>query len=193
MTGDASIVWVNEVDPARAVELAGSKMGRLTELHRAGVEVPCGFAVTVEANRRHCADSGLDGRIDAVLGRLGSLEPAEDGAEDRVAAASAEIRELVETTPLGRSLAGEITEAYQELCLRCVDVNTPTAVRSSATGEDAADASFAGIFDTYLGVSGPDRVLDAVRRCWASLFTARALDYRLRRSISHHAMPIAVG
>jgi pyruvate,water dikinase len=85
------------------------------------------------------------------------------------------------------------TEAYEELCLRCVDVNVPTAVRSSATGEDAADASFAGIFDTYLGVSGGPRVLDAVRACWGSLFTARALAYRLRKGISHHAMPIAVG
>ena len=69
----------------------------------------------------------------------------------------------------------------------------PVAVRSSATGEDAADACFAGIFDTYLGVSGIERVLDAVRNCWGSLFTGRALAYRLRKGISHHAMPIAVG
>ena len=74
-----------------------------------------------------------------------------------------------------------------------MDVNVPTAVRSSATGEDAADASFAGIFDTYLGVSGPQRVLDAIRACWGSLFTGRALAYRLRKGISHHDMPIAVG
>ena len=91
------------------------------------------------------------------------------------------------------ALTQAIVEAYEELCLRCVDVNVPTAVRSSATGEDAADASFAGIFDTYLGVSGPQRVLDAIRACWGSLFTARALAYRLRKGISHHDMPIAVG
>jgi pyruvate,water dikinase len=91
------------------------------------------------------------------------------------------------------ALAAAVVEAYEELCLRCVDVNVPTAVRSSATGEDAADASFAGIFDTYLGVSGPQRVLDAIRACWGSLFTARALAYRLRKGIDHHAMPIAVG
>jgi pyruvate,water dikinase len=90
-------------------------------------------------------------------------------------------------------LTASIIEAYEELCLRCVDVNVPTAVRSSATGEDAADASFAGIFDTYLGVSGPQRVLDAIRACWGSLFTGRALAYRLRKGISHHDMPIAVG
>ncbi len=94
---------------------------------------------------------------------------------------------------MSEALTAEISQAYEELCLRCTDVNVPTAVRSSATGEDAADASFAGIFDTYLGVSGNERVLDAVRRCWASLFTGRALAYRLRKGISHHDMPIAVG
>jgi pyruvate,water dikinase len=185
----ATTVWVDgEGEPAAMVAAAGSKIGRLAELQRCGVEVPRGFAVTVDAYRRHCVESGLDAGIDEIIGGLGA-----DPAAAAVEAASARIRELVETTPMSAALAGEITEAYEELCLRCTDVNVPTAVRSSATGEDAADASFAGIFDTYLGVSGTPRVLDAVRRCWASLFTARALAYRLRKGISHHDMPIAVG
>jgi pyruvate,water dikinase len=90
-------------------------------------------------------------------------------------------------------LTAEITEAYEELCLQCTDVNVPTAVRSSATGEDAADASFAGIFDTYLGVSGTAAGAGGGAPLLGSLFTGRALAYRLRRGISHHAMPIAVG
>ncbi len=184
----ASVVWVDEVDPGEAVALAGSKMGRLTELHLAGVEVPRGFAVTVDAYRRHCAESGLDGRIDEVITRLGT-----EASDAEVEKASAEIRALFEATPMSGALAADIIEAYDELSLRCVEVNAPTAVRSSATGEDAADASFAGIFDTYLGVAGADRVLEAVRQCWGSLFTGRALAYRLRKGISHHAMPIAVG
>jgi pyruvate,water dikinase len=188
-----SVVWVDEVDPAQAVALAGSKMGRLTELHRAGVEVPRGFAVTVEAYRRHCAESGLDGQIDEVIEWLGAGEGGADVTDAAVEDASARIRALFAQTPMSDGLAAEITEAYDELSLRCVDVNVPTAVRSSATGEDAADASFAGIFDTYLGVAGATRVLDAVRQCWGSLFTGRALAYRLRKGISHHAMPIAVG
>ncbi|MGQ0576296.1 MAG: PEP/pyruvate-binding domain-containing protein [Pseudonocardia sp.] len=188
MVETGSIVWVDEVDPAAAVAAAGSKMGRLTELHRAGVQVPMGFAVTVAAYRRHCAESGLDARIDEVVALLGG-EPSDAQVQD----ASRHIRAMFEATPMPDALAAEITEAYEELCLRCVDVNVPTAVRSSATGEDAADASFAGIFDTYLGVSGTGRVLDAVRSCWGSLFTGRALAYRLRKGISHHAMPIAVG
>lgn len=186
--GTDSIVWVDEVDPATAVAVAGSKMGRLTELHRVGVQVPQGFAVTVEAYRRHCADSGLDGRIEQVLAGLGATP-----AEAEVEQASAAIRDLFTATAMSASLEAEIVVAYDELSLRCLEVNPPTAVRSSATGEDAADASFAGIFDTYLGISGPQRVLDAVRACWGSLFTGRALAYRLRKGISHHDMPIAVG
>lgn len=182
------VVWVDGVDPAVAVAVAGSKMGRLTELHRAGVTVPQGFAVTVEAYRMQCAESGLDTRIDEAISGMG-------GSPDEAAvnSASARIRELFEQTPISDALVVEITEAYEEICLRRVDINVPTAVRSSATGEDAADASFAGIFDTYLGVSGAERVLDAVRSCWGSLFTARALTYRLRKGISHVDMPIAVG
>ncbi|MFB9741019.1 PEP/pyruvate-binding domain-containing protein [Pseudonocardia sulfidoxydans] len=183
-----NVVWVDAVEPDEAVPAAGSKIGRLADLHRTGVEVPQGFAVTVDAYRRHCGDAGLDPQIDAVLARLGA-EPSEADVE----AASAEIRELFVATPMTDALAAEITDAYEELCVRCVDVNVPTAVRSSATGEDAADASFAGIFDTYLGVSGAPRVLDAIRACWGSLFTGRALAYRLRKGISHHDMPIAVG
>lgn len=183
-----AIAWLDEVDPAEAVACGGAKMGRLAELLASGVLVPQGFAVTVDAYLRHCTESGLDSRIDAVLAGLGP-DP-DDGA---VEAASAAIRELFVTTPVSADLTARLTEAYEELCLRCVDVNVPVAVRSSATGEDAADASFAGIFDTYLGVSGIERVVDSVRRCWGSLFTARALAYRLRRGISHHDMPIAVG
>ncbi|MGE3286310.1 MAG: PEP/pyruvate-binding domain-containing protein [Pseudonocardia sp.] len=188
MVGTGSVVWIDEVDPAVAVAAAGSKMGRLVELHRAGVQVPAGFAVTIDAYRRYCAESGLDARIDETLVPLGT-EPSPADVE----AASRHIRDLFDATPMPEALAGEIAEAYEELSLRCVDVNVPTAVRSSATGEDAADASFAGIFDTYLGVSGTGRVLDAVRACWGSLFTGRALAYRLRKQISHHDMPIAVG
>lgn len=180
-----SIVWTHEVDPSTAVRLTGAKMGRLAELGRAGVTVPAGFSVTVDAYRRHCAESGLDARIDEITRGL--------SADADLQHASARIREEFARREIAPELAAEITEAYQDLCVQCVDINVPTAVRSSATGEDSSAASFAGIFDTYLGVSGPARVLDAVRRCWASLFTARALSYRLRNGISHHDMPIAVG
>lgn len=188
MTDKDNIVWIDAVDVDTAVRVAGSKMGRLTELHLAGATVPDSFSVTTSAYRTHVVASGLDTFASEVIDSLGA-----DPSPDEVEAASARIREEFASRPIGDELAEEIRAAYQELCLRCVEVNVPVAVRSSATGEDSGEASFAGIFDTYLGMSGEERVLDAVRDCWASLFTGRALDYRLRRGISHLDMPMAVG
>jgi pyruvate,water dikinase len=183
-----TILWTDRADPATASTVAGAKMGRLSELVQAGVSVPAGFSVTIDAYRQHCAHSCLDDAIDETLAGLG-----DNPGPDKIEQASRTIRAEFERQPVADALARDIIEAYDDLCMRCVEVNLPTAVRSSATGEDSDDASFAGIFDTYLGVSGAGRVLEAVRACWGSLFTERALDYRRRRGISHHEMPIAVG
>jgi len=185
--GDA-IAWVDAIVPEQAVGVCGAKMGRLAELTQAGVALPKGFTVTVDAYRRHWAQTGLDQAVDAALAGLG---PAAGSAEIEEAAGAA--RSELTRRDLSADLAGLISEAYEELSSRCFDINVPTAVRSSAIGEDSGTASFAGIFDTYLGVSGPDRVLEAVRQCWASLFNARAVAYRLRSGTSHRDMPMAVG
>lgn len=163
-------------------------MGRLADVRRAGVSVPRGFVVTTDSYRQYCADSGVGSAIEDALARLGPDSSATD-LED----VSERARSLFDATAMPTHLATDITQAYEQLCDRCAGVDVPTAVRSSAVGEDAADASFAGIFDTHLGVSGGPSVLRAVRSCWASLFTSRALAYRLRAGISHHDMPIAVG
>ncbi|MFT3874375.1 MAG: PEP/pyruvate-binding domain-containing protein [Nocardioides sp.] len=184
----APVLWLDTVEPEQAIALTGAKMGRLCELRAAGAAVPDGFSVSIDGYRQHTAAAGLDDFIETVLGELGS-----DPSPGDVETASATIRGEFEVRPVEPSLASAIIEAYDELSERCLEVNPPVAVRSSATGEDSADASFAGIFDTYLGISGADRVLGAVRRCWGSLFTGRALDYRHRRGISHLDMPIAVG
>jgi phosphoenolpyruvate synthase/pyruvate phosphate dikinase len=198
MTGAESIVRVDDPTPSTPMADAGAKMGRLSRLHRLGVLVPRGFTVTTAAYRRHCAETGLDTRIEKAFAQLGT-----DLDHDVLSAAAARLRDVVERTPLSGGLAAEITEAYAELCHRCHEndghendgheLDIPTAVRSSAAGEDGDTASFAGIFDTYLGVSGTSRVLAAVRSCWGSLFTARAMAYRLRRNIGHREMPFAVG
>ena len=182
------IAWVDEIAPDQAVGTCGAKMGRLAELLAAGVTLPKGFTVTVDAYRQHCAASGLDRALDAVLGPLRPDTPA---AEVEAAARAAQAE--VTGRDLDPALAVPIGEAYEELSSRCFDINVPTAVRSSAIGEDSGTASFAGIFDTYLGVSGQDRVLDAVRACWASLFNTRAVAYRLRAGTHHRDMPMAVG
>ena len=183
-----AIAWVDEVAPEQALGTCGAKMGRLAELLRAGVCLPKGFTVTVEAFRRHWAQAGLDEVADAALGGLGS-----DAGPAEVEAAAHAIRAGLAGRNLSTELAALIGDAYEELSSRCFEINVPTAVRSSAIGEDSGTASFAGIFDTYLGVSGPDRVLRAVQQCWASLFNTRAVAYRLRAGTHHRDMPMAVG
>lgn len=118
------------------------------------------------------------------------VEPSAAAVED----ASAKIRALFEATPMPEALAAKITDAYESLCLRCVDVNVPTAVRSSAAGEDARGSAVRRYLRHLPRRFGcPAGALDAVRSCWGSLFTGHALAYRLRKGISHHDMPIAVG
>jgi len=183
-----AIAWVDEVAPDEAVGICGAKMGRLAELLNAGVSLPKGFTVTVEAFRQHWDQAGLDEVADAALGGI----VAETGPAE-IEAAAAAVRAELAGRDLGADLAALIADAYEELSSRCFEINVPTAVRSSAIGEDSGTASFAGIFDTYLGVSGPDRVLDAVRRCWVSLFNTRAVAYRLKGGTHHRDMPMAVG
>ncbi len=183
-----AIAWVDAIAPEQAVGICGAKMGRLAELRQAGVTLPQGFTVTVEAYRQHCVQTGLDQAIDDALAGLGpGAMPA--GIE----AAAQTARAAMTSCELDAGLASLISDAYEELSARCFDVNVPTAVRSSAIGEDSGTASFAGIFDTYLGVSGKERVLAAVRQCWASLFSPRAVAYRLRAGTGHRDMPMAVG
>jgi pyruvate, water dikinase len=190
-----AIAWIDEIAPDEAVGVCGAKMGRLAELLQAGVSLPKGFTVTVEAFRRHWDQTGLDEVADAALAGLVADSKAEAAEVEpaKIEAAASAVRAELAGRQLGADLAALIGDAYEELSSRCFEINVPTAVRSSAIGEDSGTASFAGIFDTYLGVSGPDRVLDAVRRCWASLFSTRAVAYRLRTETRHRDMPMAVG
>ncbi|TNC25172.1 PEP/pyruvate-binding domain-containing protein [Amycolatopsis alkalitolerans] len=183
-----AVIDLDDLTPGNATVAGGAKIGRLVEMAAAGAEVPKGFVVGVDAYLRHCAESGLDVVVDGVLGEL---PPEPSGAE--VDAASAEIRAAFAGAALPVDLAKAIADSYERLCVRCTDINLPVAVRSSATGEDGNHSSFAGIFDTYLGVAGPQAVLESVRDCWGSLFTARALAYRHSGGISHRDMPMAVG
>ncbi|WP_424217197.1 rifamycin-inactivating phosphotransferase (plasmid) [Streptomyces sp. BI20] len=163
-------------------DLVGGKaanLGALTEIE--GVRVPDGFCVTTEAFRLVTARTpGLDGLLDA----LSATDPEDRAA---LAALAAAIRHAIEETPLPDGLAEEITDATARL-----GADAACAVRSSATAEDLPTASFAGQQDTYLNVLGPAEVLRHVGRCWASLFTDRAVAYRARRGIDHRAVRMAV-
>src|SRR5690349_6342076 len=188
VTSSGAIAWVDDIAPDQAIGICGAKMGRLAELFRAGVNLPKGFTVTVGAFRRHWEQARLAEIADAALGGLGA------GAEHaEIEAGAAAVRTVVGAGEMRGERAALSGGAYEELCSRCFEINVPAAVRSSAIGEDSGTASFAGIFDSYLGVSGPDRVLDAVRACWASLFSTRAVAYRLRAGLHYADMPMAVG
>src|SRR5688500_5225508 len=170
-----------EIDRTQ-VALVGGKGAHLGELSRIeGVRVPAGFCVTTDAFQRIMADApSLGERLD----RLSRLE-----ADDREAirALGAEIRAAIEGIAIPGGLAAAITRALAGL-----GEGAACAVRSSATAEDLPTASFAGQQDTYLNVVGPAAILQHVSRCWASLFTERAVTYRLRNGIDHRKVHMAV-
>jgi pyruvate, water dikinase len=184
----SGVLWVNDLSDDALVR-AGAKMARLGALRRHGVVVPDGFVITTDIFERFLSTSSLSERLDNFMD---GLRGAADDTE-RVRAVATEIRTAVAAEPLEATIRDTIVDSYEELCYRRRDLNVPVAVRSSATGEDAADSSFAGLFDTYLGVTGPQRLLESVRNCWASLFTERALSYQLRRGLDYRASPMAVG
>jgi phosphohistidine swiveling domain-containing protein len=155
--------------------LVGGKALNLGVMTRAGLPVPPGCCLTTEAYRRVTEGAGLD----EVLDRLAAT-PAGDVAA--LAGLAARARELVAAA----RVPDDIAEAVRGLA------DGPVAVRSSATAEDLPHASFAGQQDTYLNVVGPEAVLDAVRRCWASLWTDRAVAYRAANRIDHRAVRLAV-
>ena len=183
---------------ARDIPLVGGKNASLGEMTRAlvplGVRVPDGFATTAEAFRLHLREAGLD---EWVYERLAGVDVADTTA---LAAAGAEIRARIADAPLPAALRLEVEQAYRELTDRsatpvdgAVPVWLDVAVRSSATAEDLPAASFAGQHETYLHVRGPDALDAAIRRCMASLFTDRAIAYRVQNGFEHRSVALSVG
>jgi pyruvate,water dikinase len=162
------------------VPFAGGKGANLGELTRAGLPVPPGFVVGAPAYAAFCEQDGLRARIAAELNGVDVDDTA------ALADASARVRALVTGAPLPAWLSEAIATAYAELG------EGPVAVRSSATAEDTESASFAGMNETFLNLRGTDAVVDAVRRCWASLFGARTVFYRAKRGFDQAGMDIAV-
>jgi pyruvate,water dikinase len=161
--------------------LAGGKGANLGELSRAGLPVPGGFVLTAGAYDAFVEASGIEGKIFALASQ------AEDPSTFE--AASERIGALFSRAEVPEELADEIRAAYQQLAQ---GGETAVAVRSSATAEDLAGASFAGQQETYLNVRGAEALLEAVKRCWASLWTARAMAYRKRQGIAPETVSLAV-
>jgi pyruvate, water dikinase len=164
--------------------VVGGKAASLGELLGAGIRVPPGFVVTTVAFERALRAVDPDGSIGREIARL---DAADHGAVARVTAA---LRDRVRWAPLPGELGGLVAAAYGEL--EEGERGAAVAVRSSATGEDSADASFAGLQDTYLWVRGAGEVVDGVRRCWASLYSAESVTYRLRRGLAEKGLAMGV-
>jgi pyruvate,water dikinase len=185
------VLDLEEIDRSQ-IAVAGGKGAHLGELARLeGIRVPAGFCVTTDAFGRIMAAAAP--AVDDLLDRLGRLDPDD---REAIRTLGAEVRRTVEEVAIPDDLAAAITDGLVQLG----GPGEPGgkgevgayAVRSSATAEDLPGASFAGQQDTYLNVVGPAAVLDHVRRCWASLFTDRAVAYRLRNGFDHREVHMAV-
>src|SRR5688572_7140692 len=175
------VLGLQEIDQTQ-VAVVGGKGANLGELSRIeGLRVPAGFCVTTDAFQRIMAEApSIDDRLD----RLSRLKPDDRAA---IRALGAEIRRTLEGIAIPDDLAAAITRPLARLGERAA-----YAVRSSATVEDSPTASFAGQQDTYLNVVGSAAILQHVSRCWASLFTERAVTYRLRNGVDHRRVHMAV-
>lgn len=162
-----------------ALPLAGGKGANLGELSRLeGIQVPAGFCITTEAYKSIIGETPA---INELLDQLSMLQVSE---RQKISALCGEIRRLIEGIAIPEDLAEEITSRLGE--------EEAYAIRSSATAEDLPTASFAGQQDTYLNIIGREAVLQHVRRCWASLFTERAVIYRMQNGFDHRKVHLAV-
>lgn len=168
----------------------GGKNASLGEMIRSlaqrGIRVPAGFAISAEAYRDLITSGALDAPIGRAFAKYGKREASlrETGAT---------IRKLIAEAPLPAAISSSIREAYRQLARDLAETEPAVAVRSSATAEDLPEASFAGQQETFLNVIGEAQLLAACRRCYASLFTDRAIAYREAKGIAHLTVALSIG
>jgi len=183
------IRWFDEISIAD-VQLVGGKNASLGEMYRelsgAGIKIPNGFAVTAHAYRYLVETSGKMQEMRQILGELDKSDL------DVFARKAHRLRDIIYQTPLPDDLTSEICTAYRNLCGQYGE-DTDVAIRSSATAEDLPSASFAGQQETYLNIRGTAQLIDACRRCFASLFTDRAISYRIDQGFDHFRVALSVG
>ena len=183
------VLWFEEVG-TQDVGLVGGKNSSLgemiQELTTKGVNVPGGFATTAYAYRYFIESAGVEAKLRALFADLDvkNLPNLQKRAK--------KARALILNTPFPQNLEDAIAVAYREMCARYGE-NTDVAVRSSATAEDLPEASFAGQQETYLNVHGIKGVLESCHKCFASLFTDRAISYRQEKGFDHFAVALSVG
>jgi pyruvate, water dikinase len=185
MNKSANVLWFHQID-LDDVNLVGGKGGNLGEMYQLGIPVPNGFVVTSNAYFKFVEENNLKPKIKDILKTTDVDQP------DQLQDASKKIRNLINKTPISQSLSTEIMKAYKKLSGFGGLKHVPVAVRTSATAEDSADASFAGQGDTYLNVIGEVNVINRVRDCWSSLFTSRSIFYQVKKHYDHFKIGVAV-
>ena len=177
------IGWFEDIGLRDRAEVGG-KGGSLGELTRAGIAVPPGFVVRTQAFERFIASLECESPVRACVE---ALRPED---LDGIRACAMALRARVRAAPLSGELSAVLTTAHGQLCERAGQADV--AVRSSATTEDASDASFAGLQDTYLWVGDAQRMLERLRACWASLYSVESISYRRHRGIDEREVAMAV-
>jgi pyruvate,water dikinase len=186
MSNSTYVLTFEECD-ATSHSRVGGKCAGLGAMIQAGAPVPPGFAVTTNAYLEMLATNGLSECIHVWLERL---NPEDVRTEEKY---SQTIRKLIEEVPVAAEVEEAIRASYEALCQQVGVADVPVAVRSSATVEDLPGYSFAGQQDTYLWVIGADAVVEHVRKCWSSLYTARAISYRHDNGFAHQKVLMSVG
>jgi pyruvate,water dikinase len=179
------IKWFNEIDK-NDIPIVGGKGANLGELTQKGLDVPPGFCVTAEAYTYFIDYAKLNEKIKEKVSNL----DVEDSIE--LQKTSSEVQGLINSAQVPKDLINEIKLAYGELNKNIGAESLEVAVRSSATAEDLPEASFAGQQDTYLHISGEEELLNHIRRCWASLWTGRAIYYRENQEFDHFDVSLSV-
>jgi pyruvate,water dikinase len=178
------IRWLNEVD-RNDLPLVGGKGANLGELLRNEIPVPNGFIVDSRTFIEFLEKTEIKSKIEEILKDLNVEET------EKLNNVSREVRKVIESAKIPLKLEKEIRKAYRQLCKEEGE-EVYVAIRSSATAEDLPEASFAGQQETFLNVKGEDDVVDRVRRCWSSLYTPRAIYYRIQHGFRHEDVSIAV-
>lgn len=183
------ILWLDEMG-MEDLELVGGKNASLGEMMRnlgkKGVLIPWGFATTSYAYRYFLIETGIQDRIKEILSDVDPHDMEDLSSKGKM------VRDLIIKTDMPKKLEDEIVNAYRRMCEKYGAKDIDVAVRSSATAEDIPEASFAGIQDTYLNIRGEYNVVDACKRCYASLFNNRAISYRIDKGFDHFSVSLSV-
>ena len=183
------VIWFDELQLKDIPEVGGknASLGEMRQnLQKKGVNIPDGYAVTAHAYRYLIESAGIWDKIKEILKDLDTHDIRNLSARGR------KVRSLIYNAKMPGDLRDEIVKAYRRLCEEYGE-NTDVAVRSSATAEDLPDASFAGQQETFLNIRGEEALIDACKRCFASLFTDRAISYRFDKGFDHESVFLSIG